>query len=63
MLYNVLKNGLLVTALAGVVYSGPNTSEDPNKAIPGFELFRARPAIYIRSDGFLDNDLWAANRL
>jgi hypothetical protein len=26
------------------------------------ELFRARPAIYIRSDGFLDRDLWAANR-
>jgi hypothetical protein len=62
MLYNGLKNGLLVNALAGVVYSGPNTSDDPNEAIPGFELFCARPATYIRSDGFLDHDLWTMNR-
>jgi hypothetical protein len=64
MLYNVLtKDGVFVNALAGVVYSGPNTSDDPNEAISGFELFRARPAMYIRSDGFLDHDLWAAHRL
>ena len=63
MLYNYLsKDGVLVTALAGVVYSGPNTSDDPNEAIPGFELFRARPAMYIRSDGFLDHDRWATNQ-
>jgi hypothetical protein len=63
MLYNLLtKSGVFVNALAGVVYSGPNTSDDPNEAIPGFELFRARPAIYIRPDGFLDHDLWAVNR-
>jgi hypothetical protein len=63
MLYNLLtKDGIFVNALAGVIYSGPNTSDDPNEAIPGFELFRARPAMYIRSDGFLDHDLWATNR-
>jgi hypothetical protein len=48
--------------LAGVIYSGPNTSADPHESIPDFELFRARPAMYIRSDGFLDHDLWTANR-
>lgn len=62
MLCNVLtRQGIFVNALAGVIYSGPNTSEDQNEAIPGFELFRVRPATYIRSDGFLDHDLWAQN--
>jgi thioredoxin reductase (NADPH) len=37
--------------------------KNPSEIEPGFELFRARPAMYIRSDGFLDHDLWAANRL
>jgi hypothetical protein len=64
MLYNLLtKAGIFVTSLAGVIFSGPNTSDDPNEAIPGFELFRARPAMYIRSDGFLEHDLWATNHL
>lgn len=61
MLYNILQGGILVDALAGVICLGSNTSEDPNKSIPGFVLFRARPAMYIRSDGFLEHDLWAAN--
>lgn len=62
MLYHLTKDGVFGTALAGVVYSGPNTSDDTSEAIPGFELLRARPALYIRSDGSLDHDLWAANR-
>jgi hypothetical protein len=59
MLYDVLRGGILVNALAGVIRLGKNT--DPNESIPGFVLFRARPAMYVRSDGFLDHDLWAAN--
>jgi hypothetical protein len=63
MLCNILtRGGLLVNALAGVIYSGPNPSDDPNQSIPGFDLFRARPAMYIRSDGLLDHQLWAMNR-
>ncbi|MEA2879589.1 MAG: hypothetical protein QOF14_4785 [Hyphomicrobiales bacterium] len=63
MLYNLLTTqGIFVTALAGVIYSGPNISEDQNQAISGFELFRARPATYIRADGFLEHDLWAQSQ-
>jgi hypothetical protein len=62
MLYNLLtRHGIFVNALAGVIYSGPNISDDQNEAIPGFELFRARPVTYIRADGFLEHDLWAQN--
>jgi hypothetical protein len=56
------KSGIRLNALAGVIYSGPNTSTDPNEAIPGFELIRARRARFIRSDGFLDRDLWRSIR-
>jgi len=46
---------------AVVICSGPNTSDDePN---PGFELFPARPAMSIPSDGFLNHDLSAANQI
>jgi hypothetical protein len=59
VIYNLLtKGGLFVNALAGVLVAGPNPSTDPNESIQGFELFRARHACFIRSDGFLDNDLW-----
>lgn len=60
MLYVVeTKSGLRFNALAGVIYAGPNVSEDPNEAIPGFELIHARRARFIRADGFLEHDLWA----
>jgi hypothetical protein len=59
MLYVVeTKSGLRFNSLAGVLYAGPNTSDDPNEAIPGFELFHARRARFIRADGFLDHGLW-----
>jgi hypothetical protein len=48
MLYVVeTKSGLRFNALAGIIYAGPNTSDDPNEAIPGFEL-RAPSAIHSR---------------
>jgi hypothetical protein len=54
------KSGLRLNALAGVIYAGPNTSDDPNKAIPGFELFYARRPHFIRADGFLEHELWSS---
>jgi hypothetical protein len=63
MLYVVeTASGLRLNALAGVIYAGPNTSSDPNEAIPGFELFHARRARFIRDDGFLEHDLWRSVR-
>jgi hypothetical protein len=48
MLYTLLtKGGVFVNALAGVIYSGPNTSDDPNEAIPGFELTSYRYAVVV----------------
>jgi hypothetical protein len=59
MLMAVEYRGLLRTwALAGVVYQGPNTSPDPNEAITGFEIIRARPAHFILPDGTLDTRRW-----
>ncbi len=63
MLYVVeTPSGLRLNALAGVIYSGPSTSADPNESFPGFELFYARRARFIREDGFLEHDLWDAVR-
>jgi hypothetical protein len=45
---------------AGVIFEGPNPGDDPEQtAIQGLEVVRARPVHFIRSDGTLDNDLWA----
>ena len=60
MLQVLMKGGLFLNALAGVIYSGPNTSANPDEAIPGFELIRARPTAFIREDGMLDHALWAS---
>jgi hypothetical protein len=63
MLYVTLsKGGLFLNSLAGVIFSGPNTSCDPGKAIAGFELIRARRACFIREDGFLDHSNWGSLR-
>jgi hypothetical protein len=45
-------------ALAGVVYQGPNTSENPDEAIGGLEIIRARRAHFILSNGKLDTARW-----
>lgn len=50
--------GLRTWALAGVIYQGPNTSPDPNEAIAGLELIRARRAHFIKPDGTLDTARW-----
>ncbi|WP_029004790.1 hypothetical protein [Azorhizobium doebereinerae] len=44
--------------LAGVIYQGPNPSGDPDTAILGLEVIRARRAHFIRPDGTLDRDQW-----
>jgi hypothetical protein len=44
--------------LAGVIYEGPNPSEDPTQAIAGLEIIRARRAHFLLPDGQLDVALW-----
>ena len=58
MLSVIEHRGLRTWALAGVIYQGPNTSCDPNEAIPGLEIIRARRADFIRPDGSLDSQRW-----
>jgi hypothetical protein len=45
-------------ALAGVIYQGPNPSENPDDAIVGLEIIKARRAHFIRPDGTLDVPRW-----
>lgn len=45
-------------ALAGVIYEGPNPSPDPDEAIGGLEIIRARRAHFILPDGTLDTRRW-----
>jgi hypothetical protein len=54
----VVQNGLRSWRLAGVIYEGPSTSDDPAQAIAGLEIIRARRADFIRPDGTLDIALW-----
>jgi hypothetical protein len=44
--------------LAGVIYQGPNPSEDPAQAIVGLEIIKARRADFIRPNGRLDQTRW-----
>lgn len=48
------RHGLRGWSLAGVIYQGPSTSADPNEAIAGVEVIRARRAHFILPDGMLD---------
>jgi hypothetical protein len=57
MLY-VIEGVLRSWALAGVIYEGPSTSNDPNEAIAGLEVIRARRAHFIHPDGTLDIARW-----
>lgn len=58
MLSVIEHRGLRTWALAGVIYQGPNTSDDPDQAIAGVEIIKARRACFIRPDGSLDVDKW-----
>ena len=57
MLY-VVEGVLRSWALAGVIYEGPSTADDPNEAIAGLEVIRARRAHFINPDGTLDVARW-----
>ena len=48
---------------AGVIIQGPNPSADASQSIAGFELIKARPIKYVRSDGTLDVAMWEATNL
>lgn len=52
------ESGLRSWSLAGVIYSGPNTSEEPSEAITAVEIIRARRAYFIQPDGRLNTQLW-----
>jgi hypothetical protein len=58
MLTLVEKSDLLSWSLAGIIYQGPNTVSDPNKAIAGLEIMRARRARFLLSNGDLDRRAW-----
>jgi len=54
----IVETSIRSYALAGIVYQGPNTTNDPDQAIPGFELISARHAHFILPDGRLDLARW-----
>jgi hypothetical protein len=45
-------------ALAGVIYQGPNASGNPDEAITGLEIIKARRAHFIFPNGRLDIPRW-----
>jgi len=54
----IMQNQLRSWALAGVIYEGPNPSENPEEAIAGLEIIRARRAHFILPSGRLDTGRW-----
>lgn len=54
----VIQNQLRSWALAGVIYQGPNTSDNPQEAIAGLQIIKARRANFLLSDGQLDKARW-----
>jgi hypothetical protein len=58
IMMTVVEGRLRSWALAGMIYEGPSTSDDPNEAIPGFEIIRSRRADFLKADGTLDTALW-----
>jgi hypothetical protein len=60
MLMVIQEHGFRSWALAGVIYQGPNVSDDPDQAIVGLEIIRARRAHFILADGRLDANRWGS---
>jgi hypothetical protein len=54
----VVQGALRSWALSGVIYQGPNTSENPEEAIAGLEIIKARRAHFVLPDGRLDATRW-----
>jgi hypothetical protein len=51
-------NGLFWRRPVGVIFQGPNTSDDLAQSIQGLEIIRARPVHFINADGTLDIARW-----
>lgn len=62
MLTVIEQRGLRSWQLAGVIYQGPNPSDDAEQAIAGLEIIRARRAHFLMPDGRLDLRRWAESR-
>lgn len=60
IMLTVIQGTLRSWSLAGVVYEGPCTSDNPGEAIEGLEILRARRAHFLKPDGGLDTALWHA---
>jgi hypothetical protein len=58
MLTVVEHHGLRSWRLAGVIYEGPNPSDDETQAVAGLEMIKARRADFILPDGRLNVDRW-----
>jgi hypothetical protein len=56
-------NSLEALSPIGVIIKGPNTSDDPDQSIAGFEVVAARPIQFILADGTLDKLRWQSTRL
>jgi hypothetical protein len=54
----VVQQHLRSWALAGVIYQGPNVSDNPEEAIAGLEIIKARRAHFLLPDGTLDRARW-----
>jgi hypothetical protein len=54
----VERGGLRGWTPVGVIFEGPNPSANPDQAIAGLEIIRARPTSYINVDGTLDVPRW-----
>jgi hypothetical protein len=54
----IVETSIRTYALAGIIYQGPNKAQDPDQAIPNFEVIGARHAHYLLSDARLDRDRW-----
>jgi hypothetical protein len=54
----VVQQQLRSWALAGVIYQGPNVSGNPEEAIAGLEIIKARRAHFLLPDGRLDRARW-----